>query len=161
MVRWPRRRSGRCCRMITLMFAAVAIALKSANHAYLGAFCHGRRSSKACDWPPFSARARGPSCAVEEAFTVPGTRLVCIREIQKSLAQSVKHLIESKIEQFGHRKPLRPRGLRPRGRERRNTRAIRQHRWDATHRPGRRMIVDKHWVKYTRYPMTVRFELTD
>jgi phage terminase large subunit len=39
--------------------------------------------------------------AVEEAFTVPGTRIVCIREIQKSLAQSVKHTIETKIEKFG------------------------------------------------------------
>lgn len=31
----------------------------------------------------------------------PGTRWACIREVQKSLAQSVKKLIEDKIEKFG------------------------------------------------------------
>ena len=34
---------------------------------------------------------------VEQALLVPGTRAVCIREYQKSLAQSSKHLIETKI----------------------------------------------------------------
>lgn len=32
---------------------------------------------------------------------MPGTRAVCIREYQRTLAQSSKHLIESKIEQMG------------------------------------------------------------
>lgn len=35
---------------------------------------------------------------VEECYRRPGTRAVCIREVQKTLAQSSKHLIESKIE---------------------------------------------------------------
>jgi phage terminase large subunit len=38
---------------------------------------------------------------VEECLRFPGTRAVCIREYQKSLAQSSKHLIETKIEQLG------------------------------------------------------------
>lgn len=38
---------------------------------------------------------------VEEHLRVPGTRSVCIREYQKTLAQSSKHLIETKIEQLG------------------------------------------------------------
>jgi len=38
---------------------------------------------------------------VEECIRVPGTRAVCIREYQKSLAQSSKHLIESKIKEMG------------------------------------------------------------
>jgi phage terminase large subunit len=35
---------------------------------------------------------------VEECLTVPGTLAVCIREVQKSLMQSSKRLIESKIQ---------------------------------------------------------------
>lgn len=38
---------------------------------------------------------------VEECYRRPGTRAVCIREVQKTLAQSSKHLIESKIEALG------------------------------------------------------------
>ena len=39
--------------------------------------------------------------AVEEALCKPGYRLVCIREVQKSLAQSAKRTIEAKIEAMG------------------------------------------------------------
>lgn len=38
---------------------------------------------------------------VEEHLANPGMRSVCIREIQKSLKESAKKLIESKIEEFG------------------------------------------------------------
>jgi phage terminase large subunit len=38
---------------------------------------------------------------VEETYLKPGTRAVCIREVQKTLAQSSKHLIEKKIEDLG------------------------------------------------------------
>lgn len=38
---------------------------------------------------------------VERCVLTPGTRFACIREIQKSLAQSVKRLIEDKIEKLG------------------------------------------------------------
>ena len=38
---------------------------------------------------------------VEECLTTPGTLAVCIREVQKSLMQSSKRLIESKIHQLG------------------------------------------------------------
>lgn len=38
---------------------------------------------------------------VERALLEPGLRAVCIREVQKSLAQSVKRLIEDKIEALG------------------------------------------------------------
>lgn len=43
---------------------------------------------------------------VEDALAAPGEmgeglRAVCFREVQKSLAQSAKHLIETKIEKFG------------------------------------------------------------
>jgi phage terminase large subunit len=38
---------------------------------------------------------------VEECLMVPGTLAVCIREVQKSLMQSSKRLIESKIQQLG------------------------------------------------------------
>jgi hypothetical protein len=37
---------------------------------------------------------------VEECLTTPGTLAVCIREVQKSLMQSSKRLIESKIQQL-------------------------------------------------------------
>jgi len=38
---------------------------------------------------------------VEECLRTPGTRAVCIREVQKTLAQSSKRLIETKIESLG------------------------------------------------------------
>lgn len=38
---------------------------------------------------------------VEEHLANPGFRSVCIREVLKSLKESAKHLIESKIEDFG------------------------------------------------------------
>jgi phage terminase large subunit len=38
---------------------------------------------------------------VEECLMVPGTLAVCIREVQKSLMQSSKRLIEAKIQQLG------------------------------------------------------------
>ena len=38
---------------------------------------------------------------VEECLMAPGTLAVCIREVQKSLVQSSKRLIESKIQQLG------------------------------------------------------------
>jgi phage terminase large subunit len=38
---------------------------------------------------------------VEECLMVPGTLAVCIREVQKSLMQSSKRLIESKIQRLG------------------------------------------------------------
>src|SRR5262245_6264227 len=37
----------------------------------------------------------------KEGPAPPGSRIVCIREIQKTLAQSAKALIESKIQEFG------------------------------------------------------------
>jgi phage terminase large subunit len=38
---------------------------------------------------------------VKESIRVPGLRVVCIREVQKSLKESAKRLIEDKIAQFG------------------------------------------------------------
>lgn len=38
---------------------------------------------------------------VEECYRHPGTRAVCIREVQKTLAQSSKHLVETKIRSLG------------------------------------------------------------
>jgi phage terminase large subunit len=38
---------------------------------------------------------------VEECLSVPGTLAVCIREVQKSLMQSSKRMIESKIQSLG------------------------------------------------------------
>jgi len=38
---------------------------------------------------------------VEECFRRHGTRAVCIREVQKTLAQSSKHLVENKIQALG------------------------------------------------------------
>lgn len=38
---------------------------------------------------------------VEECIAVPGTRAVCIREVQKTLADSSKALIETKIRELG------------------------------------------------------------
>ena len=39
--------------------------------------------------------------AVEDAYRHPGMRIVCIREVQKSLKESAKLLIEDKITDFG------------------------------------------------------------
>lgn len=39
--------------------------------------------------------------AIEDALMRPGTRGVCIREVQKSLKESAKRLIEDKIRDFG------------------------------------------------------------
>jgi phage terminase large subunit len=39
--------------------------------------------------------------AVEHCLLNPGSRIVCIREVQKTLAQSAKLLIENKIQEFG------------------------------------------------------------
>ena len=38
---------------------------------------------------------------VEHCLLHPGSRVVCIREVQKTLAQSAKLLIENKIQEFG------------------------------------------------------------
>jgi phage terminase large subunit len=38
---------------------------------------------------------------VEHCLLNPGPRIVCIREVQKTLAQSAKLLIENKIQEFG------------------------------------------------------------
>jgi len=38
---------------------------------------------------------------VEECLRTPGTLAVCIREVQKSLMQSSKRMIESKIQDLG------------------------------------------------------------
>jgi phage terminase large subunit len=38
---------------------------------------------------------------VEYCLLHPGARIVCIREVQKTLAQSAKLLIENKIQEFG------------------------------------------------------------
>src|SRR5512140_838698 len=38
---------------------------------------------------------------VEHCLLNPGARIVCIREVQKTLAQSAKLLIENKIQEFG------------------------------------------------------------
>lgn len=40
---------------------------------------------------------------VEECMAVPGTRAVCIREIQRSIKESSKRLVEDKIDQYGLR----------------------------------------------------------
>jgi len=39
--------------------------------------------------------------AIEQCVMLPGFRLVCVREVQKSLKESVKLLIEDKIRKFG------------------------------------------------------------
>ena len=41
------------------------------------------------------------SMVVERCLLKPGSRIVCIREIQKTLAQSAKALIESTIQALG------------------------------------------------------------
>jgi phage terminase large subunit len=40
-------------------------------------------------------------CVVEYCLLHPGAKIVCIREIQKTLNQSAKALIEQKIQDFG------------------------------------------------------------
>jgi hypothetical protein len=54
----------------------------------------------------FGGRGSGKSnffgeLLVEECLRVPGTLAVCIREVQKSLMQSSKRMIETKIQQLG------------------------------------------------------------
>lgn len=39
--------------------------------------------------------------AIERCLLTPGTRIACVREVQKSLKESVKLLIEDKIKSFG------------------------------------------------------------
>ena len=61
------------------------------------------------------------SMVVERCLLKPGSRIVCIREIQKTLAQSAKALIESTIQALGrprapsnqrnHARPTRPNAL--------------------------------------------------
>ena len=41
------------------------------------------------------------SMIVEHCLLNPGAKVVCIREVQKTLNQSAKALIESKIQEFG------------------------------------------------------------
>ena len=41
---------------------------------------------------------------VERCIMVPETRWVCVREVQKSIARSVKQLISDKIDRLGVRK---------------------------------------------------------
>jgi phage terminase large subunit len=38
---------------------------------------------------------------VEQCLMVPGTSAVCVREVQRSLMQSSKRMIETKIQQLG------------------------------------------------------------
>ena len=38
---------------------------------------------------------------VEECYRVPGTRAVCVREVQKTLRESSKAVIEEKIKTLG------------------------------------------------------------
>ena len=45
---------------------------------------------------------------VERSLLQPGTRIICLREIQRSIAQSVKQLIEDKIEYFKVEQYFRP-----------------------------------------------------
>lgn len=54
----------------------------------------------------FGGRGSGKShffaeLAVETCVRVPGTRIVCVREVQKSLKESVKRLVEDKIAALG------------------------------------------------------------
>ena len=44
---------------------------------------------------------------VEEAYRQPGTRAICIREVQKTLAESSKQIVESKIAALGLGKHFR------------------------------------------------------
>jgi phage terminase large subunit len=38
---------------------------------------------------------------IEKCLLKPGARILCVREVQKSLKESAKRLIEQKIEEFG------------------------------------------------------------
>lgn len=54
----------------------------------------------------FGGRGSGKSwymagAVVEHCLLHPGSRVVCIREVQKTLAQSAKLLIENKIQEYG------------------------------------------------------------
>ena len=54
----------------------------------------------------YGGRASGKShffaeLAIEKCLITPGTRIVCVREIQKSLKESVKRLLEDKIVAMG------------------------------------------------------------
>lgn len=40
-------------------------------------------------------------CLIEDSLAIPGLRSVCIREVQKTLKESSKRLIEDKLQQFG------------------------------------------------------------
>lgn len=78
--------------MTTLRFEVPRVFLPLEQDArYLGA--HGGRGSGKSHY--FANRL------VKRCITHPGTRAVCIREIQKSLAQSVKQLLEDKIRSHG------------------------------------------------------------
>lgn len=52
----------------------------------------GRGSGKSHFWAEY---------IVEECLTSPGSRVVCVREVQKSLKESAKRLIEDKIQALG------------------------------------------------------------
>jgi phage terminase large subunit len=56
------------------------------------AVCGGRGSGKSHYMP---------GAVVEHCLFNPGSRIVCIREAQKTLAQSAKLLIDNKIQEFG------------------------------------------------------------
>ena len=45
--------------------------------------------------------------AVERCVMNPGTRIVCVREVQKTLRESVKKLVEDKIKDLGVEKDFR------------------------------------------------------
>ena len=54
----------------------------------------------------YGGRGKGAShffaeLAIERCLLNPGTRIACVREVQKSLKESVKLLIEDKIKAFG------------------------------------------------------------
>ena len=77
---------------LSIPTAKVFQSLTEANGArYLGAW-GGRGSGKS--W--FFAEK-----LVERALLQPGFRAVCVREIQRTLAQSAKRLIEDKIQALG------------------------------------------------------------
>jgi phage terminase large subunit len=81
------------CRIqdVTIRTPPVFVPLLDRSARYLGCF-GGRGSGKS----HFMAELM-----VERALAEPGLRAVCIREVQKSLAQSSKRLIEDKLEAFG------------------------------------------------------------
>ena len=81
------------CRIqeVTIRTAPVFAPLLDRGARYLG--CYGGRGSGKSH---FFAEL-----IVERCLAEPGLRVVCIREVQKSLAQSSKRLIEDKLEAFG------------------------------------------------------------